>query len=401
MAGMLQRAVTAVRDHSGKDCPGPDVLAAYYERALSPAEQQHWEGHFSSCALCQAQLAALARSEPLPRPQQLRFWRWHGALRWLPPAAVALAAIAIWIAVRPNNPLHWFEKKHPEVATTAPVAPNRQDELKEATRSEAPAPPAPESTSKGKPSPATVEKQQEKAAKPAVNFGSLKMAPRKEMAEGAMARIAPPTVAEKRALPPPVAENAVAAGQTVAPGEDKPAQGRAAPTVSAEAAPAAPAPSPSASRAESSSSKIRHGYAIGGAAGGAFQAGQSILEVRSAEVLIASPDPAVQWRIGVGGTIERTGDGGKTWQGQFVSGGPGLVAGSAPSTKVCWLAGRAGTILRTKDGENWEKIASPAPLDFTGIKAKDERTATVIGADGRTFSTQDGGKTWQAVQQGR
>jgi photosystem II stability/assembly factor-like uncharacterized protein len=137
--------------------------------------------------------------------------------------------------------------------------------------------------------------------------------------------------------------------------------------------------------------------------GGAFPAARQlqVLEARSAEVLIASPNPAVQWRVGVGGIIERTVDGGKTWQGQFVNGRPGLVAGSAPSAKVCWVVGRAGTILRTKDGENWEKIAPPAPLDLTGIKAKDEKAATITTADGRSFSTRDGGKTWQVVQQDR
>jgi photosystem II stability/assembly factor-like uncharacterized protein len=123
------------------------------------------------------------------------------------------------------------------------------------------------------------------------------------------------------------------------------------------------------------------------------------VEARSAEVLIASPDPAVQWRIGRNGNIERSTDGGKTWQGQFATGWPGLIAGSAPSAKVCWVVGRAGTILRTKDGEKWERIAPPVLIDLTGIKAENEKSATITTADGRTFSTQDSGKTWQVVPQ--
>jgi photosystem II stability/assembly factor-like uncharacterized protein len=184
--------------------------------------------------------------------------------------------------------------------------------------------------------------------------------------------------------------------------EDKSAQVGVTAAANAGAAGAVPAtPPPTAAKAESSSSRIHAGYAAGGAPSSAFKAaGQSVLEVRSAEVLIASPDPAVEWRIGGGGAIERTTDGGATWHGQFVGGRPGLVAGSAPSTKVCWVVGRAGTILRTTDGENWEKIATPATIDFTGIKARDDKTATIIAADGRNFSTQDGGKTWQVVQQG-
>lgn len=403
IAGMLQRAVAEARDHSGKDCPGPDLLAAYYERALSPAERQQWEAHFSTCGLCQAQLAALARSEPQPQPPSLWFWHWHWAWKWLPPAAVALTAIAIWIAVHPNA-VRQLEKKPLQVATTAPVSPDHREELRRATQAEAPTSSAPESTSKAKPTPATVERQQGKAAKPERTHSEPSATPRsEEMAKTAMARTAPRIVVKKTDLPPSVADNAAPAGQAVAPAEDKPAQGRAPATVSAEAAPAAPAPLPSSSaKGESASNKMRPGYAAGGAPSSAFRAaGQSVLEVRSAEAVIASPDPTVQWRVGVGGTIERTADGGKTWRGQFVNGGPGLVAGSAPSAKVCWVVGRAGAILRTTDGQNWVRIAPPAMMDFIGIKAKDEKTASVIAADGRSFSTQDGGKTWQVVQQDR
>jgi hypothetical protein len=402
MAGMLQRAVATARDHSGKDCPGPDLLAAYYERSLSPAERQQWEAHFSSCGLCQAQLAALARSEPEPQLQQFWFSRWHWAWKWLPPAAVGLTAIAIWIAVHPPS-VGRLEKKPLEVATTAPVSPSQQDELKEAVPGASTTSRALGSTSKAATSPTTVEKQRGKVGKLAAgNLGASETGPAKGIAGGAMPRTVAPALAKKTPLPPPVAEKATPAGQAGAPIEEKPAQDRAAAALNAEVGAATPAPSPSTSaRRESSSSKIRSGNAAIAPDGAWQTAGQlRVLEVRSAEVLIASPDPAVQWRIGRGGIIERTTDGGKTWFGQFVNGlQPGLAAGSAPSAKICWVVGRAGTILRTKDGENWEKIAPPATIDFTAIKATNERAATIIAADGRSFSTQDGGKTWQVVQQ--
>ncbi len=402
MAGMLQRAVATARDHSGKDCPGPDLLAAYYERSLSPAERQQWEPHFSSCGLCQAQLAALARSEPEPQLQQFWFSRWHWAWKWLPPAAVGLTAIAIWIAVHPPS-VGRLEKKPLEVATSAPASPNQQDELKEAVPGASPAAPALESTGKARTSPAPVEKQQKKAVKSAVagNLGASITAPAGGMARSEMARTAPPAAAEKTPVPPPVADKAVPAGQAGAPVEDKFKQGQVAAAVNPEMGAATPAPSPSTpARRESSSSKVRSGNAAIAPDSAWQTAGHlQVLEVRSAEVLIASPDRAVQWRIGRGGIIERTTDSGKTWSGQFVNGQPGLAAGSAPSAKICWVVGRAGMILRTKDGENWEKIVPPATIDFTGIKAKDEKTATIIAADGRGFSTDDGGKTWQAVQQ--
>ncbi len=175
-------------------------------------------------------------------------------------------------------------------------------------------------------------------------------------------------------------------------------QVEAAATANAETAEAARPPSIPVGRG-SLANKIHPGYAAAAPDSARQKASQlQVLEVRSAEVLIASPDPAVQWRIGRSGIIERTTDGGKTWSGQFVNGTPALVAGSAPSAKVCWVVGRAGTVLRTTDGENWQKIAPPAMIDFKGVKAKDEKTATIVAVDGRSFSTQDGGKTWQAVQ---
>jgi len=74
-----------------------------------------------------------------------------------------------------------------------------------------------------------------------------------------------------------------------------------------------------------------------------------------------------------------------------------ITAGSSPSAAVCWIVGRGGTVLRSTDQRTWQRLSLPMTVDLTSVKATDAQSATVVTADGRTFSTVDGGVTW--VQQ--
>jgi photosystem II stability/assembly factor-like uncharacterized protein len=73
-----------------------------------------------------------------------------------------------------------------------------------------------------------------------------------------------------------------------------------------------------------------------------------------------------------------------------------LTAGAAPSASVCWLVGRAGVVLRTTDGRTWRRVPFPEMTDLSAVRAidADGNVASVSTADGRTFSTTDGGATW-------
>jgi len=72
-----------------------------------------------------------------------------------------------------------------------------------------------------------------------------------------------------------------------------------------------------------------------------------------------------------------------------------ITGGSAPSDAACWIVGRAGTVFRSTDHQTWQRINSPVPGDLSSVNATDPRSATVVTADGRTFSTTDGGVTWR------
>ncbi|MEA2627133.1 MAG: hypothetical protein QOD06_3178 [Candidatus Binatota bacterium] len=106
-------------------------------------------------------------------------------------------------------------------------------------------------------------------------------------------------------------------------------------------------------------------------------------------------DGSRQWRIGDGGAVEASLDGGDTWEPQRSHVTGDLAAGSAPSNTVVWVVGAGGTVLRTVDGgKTWLKLSVPAGADLTAVDAKGAAIATVTTADGRSFSTKNGGRTW-------
>jgi photosystem II stability/assembly factor-like uncharacterized protein len=72
------------------------------------------------------------------------------------------------------------------------------------------------------------------------------------------------------------------------------------------------------------------------------------------------------------------------------------MAGAAPSANVCWLAGRQGLVLRTTDGQRFQRVSLADRGDISAIRATDALHATVTMADGRQFTTIDGGVSWRA-----
>jgi hypothetical protein len=118
-----------------------------------------------------------------------------------------------------------------------------------------------------------------------------------------------------------------------------------------------------------------------------------LLMQKAVEILVASPDPDVRWRI-LASSIERTTDGGLTWRSSPMPADGVVAAGAAPTATTCWLVGRGGLVLLSPDGTAWERVAFPEAVDLTAVEAADGLTAAVTTADGRRFRTIDGGRTW-------
>ena len=91
---------------AGDACPDPEILAAYFEQSLDPEEAARYELHFSQCARCREQLAAMDRAGELAgagaaAAESSPHWAWLWDWRMLAPVAAALLIAAVWIARRP------------------------------------------------------------------------------------------------------------------------------------------------------------------------------------------------------------------------------------------------------------------------------------------------------------
>lgn len=124
------------------DCPESEVIAAYYERALAADERERVEAHFSDCARCQVQLAAITRSDPhlsvASRPPRGYVWLpgWRVAIS----AFAAILVVAVAIGQMRKNSRHLSPAQLAVAspsATGAPASPNRSVTSQAATSTRA------------------------------------------------------------------------------------------------------------------------------------------------------------------------------------------------------------------------------------------------------------------------
>ena len=352
-------------------CLDADTLAAWSDGVLSAADRAAAESHASSCARCQAMLAAMALTAP---PAPARQWWRAATIRWLVPVAAAAAAAVLWVAV-PRTPVapRAVAERPPTVATAAPARVEQRaadattarqepdtaapDNLR-ATQSIAPQTPAANGSPVGAGAQSRLEQRAADAAtvrlKPDIS-GSLPVRVDAFAASAvppAPPPAAPPQAASTAVAPlPPLQESVV-----VAPNANESVQLRR------ERAAAAP---------------------------------QALAKTSAAAPDIVSPDRSVRWRLRNPGSIDRSTDGGLTWQAQATGVATPLVSGAAPTPTICWVAGTAGIVLRSIDGATWQRVGLPEAINLTAIRALDAMNATVTAADGRIFTTVDGGTTWR------
>jgi hypothetical protein len=365
-------AVLVQREGGGRgaECPGADIIAGYLDRTLDARERQQCEEHFAACARCQQVLADFTRSETLApevRPERPRAGVW-GLLRWqwLAPAVAVLTVGVVWTIVRPA-----FDRTAPPLARlSVPTA-------------ESPAAPAAGA--------AAVENEAQLGEERAARAERREAAPRSQGAlpTGAHAQIDHSTT-EPRATK---GKGEISATPAPAIAQNLPAEPTKDVRVDAvQMQKAAEAAKPAAAPAAAERAVIEP--QLGVARSGTTRV-MAAAEGAPPAAVVVSPVQAVAWRIGSAGSIERSVDGRLTWQKQDSGVTANLLAGAAPSETVCWIVGQRGTVLRTIDGRTWEIVGAPAAVDLVEVTARDAMVATVVGADGRRFSTADGGHTWQ------
>lgn len=353
-------------------CPQTELLAAWFDRSLEGEESAAVERHVASCERCQALAAALARTEPeviyaQPRRLEARAWTWH--LRWLAPAAAAVAVVAIGLTVatlRGPAPVQQAVRVDKPLAEAQPSAP----------LTAVPAEPAP---SAGLPASPASRQGPPPSSKP----GSTSFKVALGGQPGTMAAKTEPRAAEPAA--PSDAEKGAATGAAKAKEDSRAteltfaraeAANEAAPPPPAEARPAAPTPKPVRLRDAAAARPTTQSVSATAGAPGFTSGGQ------------------VGWRPDRPGVILRTDDGGAVWSEQPLPVSVRLVAVSAVSPSVCWAVGD-GVVLRTTDGHIWHALSSPVATGLVAVVARGEAAAIVRTADGSTYETTDAGSSWR------
>ena len=339
-------------------CLDADTLAAWADDALDAGALAAAEAHAADCARCQAMLAAMARTTPLAPAQAVAPW-WKPAFRWLVPLTAAVTAVLVWTIVPPRDGRVTVH----QVSESADATPPPSVATPPSSRDEPAAVGGVPPTSAVTPTP----------RRETQTLAEAKEVDRSRQAADAEANKKGAAPADASALADATTRNADLSRRSAqgAKAEGATADARADRARSAEnaaAAPAAPAP-PMARR-----------FSFG-----------------APETVIVSSNPASRWRILQGGQVQRSADGGATWQTQTTGVSDTLTGGSSPSPSVCWLVGPRGIVLRTTDGRSWTRIPFPEAVPLTSIRATDDQTATVTTEDGRQFATEDGGRRWTRV----
>lgn len=338
-------------------CPDAEVLAAYLDATLTPAERDRVEAHAADCGRCALQLGTVVRLEDVSgAPQHAPVRRWSPRLAWMVPAVTAVLVGAVYVALPSRG--------------VAPAPPPQQrpasDEPAELKEREASHPPALRDR---------LEERNYSVVPP-----TSTAAPSAKSIPSASPAPAPPTDARPRRSEPAATEaasptNAAAPDATLRTGE---LQRRS------DGHPAAPPPEADV--------RVDAGSSDRTTLVGQLRATEKGADLRL-PLVVRSPDARVQWRV-VEDHIQRTTDAGRTWGTEPAPAPEAITMGAAPSPEACWMAGAHGQVLRRTDDGTWVDV-SPAPrISIVRLDVSSSLEAAVVRPDGTAVKTADGGRTW-------
>jgi hypothetical protein len=321
----------ALHSFSEGGCVDAETLAAWQDGGLDPVQMSSVETHVSSCAHCQAMLAAFARGTPgTPGTPgtlgTLGTYRW-----WLAPIAAGAAAVTIWMVVPDQQEIATRPAQPPGAAA---VEPSREQAP---APSEAPAPLAAQRRDAERPADTASESKLRAEA-----FGEMREKLADAISPKEQAAVAPPATAAPAAPPAPAAAREEAAAAPAVAGLQKSARMNV-------AAPDIVSPDPSR-RWRITDRGIEHSNDAG--------ANWTLVRATTAESLTAgvAPSGSVLWLIGRAGVVLLTNDGANFARVDLPESVDlaAIVAADARTATVTTVDGRR---FQTDDGgRSWRRI---------------------------------------------
>jgi hypothetical protein len=308
-------------------CPDPEMLAGYLDSGLTSDERAAVEVHAADCPRCQQHLSLLgAVSMERPDPDAVAPRHWLVRWGWMVPVATAVLVVAVW------------------TRTPAPVEPPAQFPQREVAPAVVPAP-QPTPPAVGESSPADGQRRQSRDSRSVTPPFATAEADRERQDFAAEQRQQPPSPA----APPAVAQS------------DRLGQ------LADSAAPAA------AKEAAAGTAPVREEA--------------KLMRKAAAPALEATAADDERYRAG-GGRIERSQDGGASWQEVFSDASLTFTAVSCATEGACWFGTSTGVMLRTSQS-GLVRSRLPDSLPVTAISAV-SATEAIVTAGARRYRTSDG-----------
>jgi hypothetical protein len=418
--------------------PDANLLAAFVEKTLSEKERTQVLNHLAQCAECREVASlTLPREVEVAQPASLTARRWRSAwptLRWVALAG-ALAAVAFVVVLRP------YPSRRPETVSkeTRPTLMARASQV----------PPQPPAQPSAQPSAkAPVEKEGLEHRQSPYPMAQLKkgagLAGGQQLAAlpaGAevkettklMAAARPPAPAQVENAPlnsrryealKSLTANPAAAVPPAAPPPPSPQSGfkqwtgPEAPPKAAVAAESQAGASvvPSAAQSVGVTADLKSGLVGGVPAPSSAPSAlrkETLMRAKAQSVEVngmafravaqsAAAQPAALWTISPEGKVQRSGDGGKTWEEVRVDDKVTFRAIQAMGKEV-WAGGSGGALYHSIDGgATWKRVnlisdgsSATEAIVLINSPSHDAQHVTVKTASGEQWNTEDGGLHWQ------